>query len=117
MTNPDWRHSTLDAVRALIKEAEPTIKEEQKWRKPSRPDGVPVWSLGGIICTGEIYKDYVKLTFAHGVALPDPTSLFNASLDAGTRRAINIFEDNILDKTAFKNLINNAVAFNIKEEK
>ncbi|MBK9147098.1 MAG: DUF1801 domain-containing protein [Flavobacteriales bacterium] len=88
----DWRDDTLARMRTLIREADPGISEEQKWKKPSNPAGVPVWSHGGIICTGEIYKDKVKLTFMHGAALPDPTGLFNAPGTGGTRRAIDIRE-------------------------
>ena len=88
----DWRGETLARVRSLIREADPDVVEEVKWRKPSNPLGVPVWSHDGIICTGETYKDKVKLTFARGAALADPSGLFNSSLDAGTRRAIDIHE-------------------------
>ena len=112
MTTGDWRAAMLQRVRALILAADPEIVEEVKWRKPSNPAGVPVWSRGGIICTGEIYKDKVKLTFAHGAALDDPAGLFNASLDAGTRRAIDIREGETLDESAFKALIRAAVALN-----
>src|SRR5215204_5051020 len=91
-----WRGETLARVRALIKEADPDIVEEVKWRKPSNPFGVPVWSHDGIICTGETYKDKVKLTFARGASLRDPAGLFNSSLEGNTRRAIDMFEgDNI----------------------
>jgi hypothetical protein len=112
MTTGDWRAAMLQRVRALILAADPEIVEEVKWRKPSNPAGVPVWSRGGIICTGETYKDKVKLTFAHGAALDDPAGLFNASLDAGTRRAIDIREGETLDESAFKALIRAAVALN-----
>ena len=88
----DWRAAALDRVRALIRDADPEASEEVKWRKPSNPAGVPVWERDGIICTGETYKDKVKLTFARGASLADPAGLFNASLDAGTRRAIDIRE-------------------------
>jgi hypothetical protein len=108
----DWRERTLARVRALIHEAEPDVVETVKWRKPSNPDGVPVWELDGIICTGETYKDKVKLTFAQGAALDDPTGLFNASLTAGTRRAIDLREDDELDEDAFKELIRVAAAHN-----
>ena len=87
-------------VRTLIKEAAPAAIEEVKWRKPSNPAGVPVWSHGGIICTGETYKNYVKLTFSKGEALPDPARLFKAGLDGGTRRAIDIHEDDKLNEKA-----------------
>jgi hypothetical protein len=112
MTTGDWRAAMLQRVRALILAADPEIVEEVKWRKPSNPAGVPVWSRGGIICTGETYKDKVKLTFAHGAALDDPAGLFNASLDAGTRRAIDIREGETLDESAFKDLVRAAVALN-----
>jgi hypothetical protein len=108
----DWRGSMLGRLRALIKEADPQVVEEIKWRKPSTPSGVPVWSHHGIICTGETYKDKIKLTFAKGASVEDPSRLFNASLDAGTRRAIDIRERDEVDETAFKALICNAVAVN-----
>ncbi len=108
----DWRAVTLGRVRALIAAADPAIEETVKWRKPSNPGGVPVWERGGIVCTGESYKDKVKLTFARGAALPDPAGLFNASLDAGTRRAIDLREGDTLDEAAFKALIRAAVAAN-----
>ena len=85
----DWRDDTLERLRQLIREADPRITEEQKWKKPSNPAGVPLWSRDGMICTGEVYKDKVKFTFAYGAGLPDPKRLFNSSLDAGTRRAIS----------------------------
>jgi hypothetical protein len=108
----DWREQTLARVRALIHEAEPDVVETVKWRKPSNPDGVPVWELDGLICTGETYKDKVKLTFAKGAALDDPAGLFNASLDAGTRRGIDLREGDELDEDAFKELIQTAAAHN-----
>lgn len=108
----DWRHETLAQVRRLIKEADPAVVEEAKWKKASNPAGVPTWSHDGIICTGETYKDKVKLTFARGAALSDPTGLFNASLDAGTRRAIDLREGDKLNEKAFKALIRAAVALN-----
>ena len=101
----DWRSETLDKVRELIRQADPEAIETVKWRKPSNPDGVPVWEHNGIICTGETYKDKVKLTFAQGASLDDPAGLFNASLDAGTRRAIDIREGDTIDEAAFKALI------------
>ncbi len=113
----DWREETLARMRALIHEADPAIVEEVKWRKPSNPGGVPVWSHGGMICTGEIYKKVVKLTFAYGASLPDPSHLFNSSLDAGTRRAIDIHEGETIDARAFKNLIKLAVAQNAAKKK
>ncbi|KAB8052501.1 DUF1801 domain-containing protein [Janthinobacterium rivuli] len=102
----DWRGKTLAAVRALIRQADPEVVEEVKWR------GVPVWSHAGMICTGETYKLAVKLTFAKGAALPDPAGLFNASLDGSTRRAIDLHEGEHLDTEAFKALIRAAVALN-----
>ena len=108
----DWRGKTLAKVRALIKQADPDVLEEMKWFKPSNPDGVPVWSHGGMICTGETYKDKVKLTFAKGASLKDPSHLFNASLDGGTRRAIDLFEGDQVDDEAFKKLVREAVAAN-----
>lgn len=108
----DWRGKTLARIRQLIKEADPEVVEEVKWRKPSNPLGVPVWSHKGIICTGETYKDKVKLTFAKGASLPDPSGLFNASLDGNVRRAIDVYENSVIDKEAFKALIRAAVALN-----
>ena len=114
MTATDWRHDTLSRLRELIEQADPEVTEEAKWIKPSNPAGVPTWSHDGIICTGEIYRDKVKLTFAQGTALDDPSQLFNASLDAGTRRAIDIFEAETIDTDAFKELIRAAVDFNVE---
>ena len=111
-TPADWRSETLDRIRNLIQEADPQAVEEVKWRKPSNPAGVPTWSHAGLICTGETCKDKVKLTFAHGAALEDPSHLFNASLDAGTRRAIDLREGDEVDEAAFKALIREAVALN-----
>ncbi len=108
----DWRGEILAQIRKLIHEADPEVIEEVKWRKPSNPAGVPVWSHGGILCTGETYKDKVKLTFAKGAALPDPSGLFNASLDGNARRAIDITRNDRLDEEAFNALIRAAVAFN-----
>jgi hypothetical protein len=108
----DWRSDTVDRVRALILEAEPDVVEEAKWRKASNPDGVPTFSSSGLICTVETYKDKVKLTFAKGASLEDPTKLFNASLDAGTRRGLDIFEGEEPDAGAFVELIREAVALN-----
>ncbi len=88
----DWRGEMLRGIRTLIRQADPEVIEEVKWRKPSNPSGVPVWSHGGIICTGETYKDKVKLTFSNGASLDDPARLFNASLEGGTRRAIDLRE-------------------------
>lgn len=114
MTTSDWRHDTLDLVCSLIEDADPDVSEEAKWAKASNPAGVPTWSHAGIICTGEIYKDKVKITFANGAALDDPSRLFNASLDAGTRRAIDIGEEATIDKQAFTGLIRAAVALNVE---
>jgi hypothetical protein len=108
----DWRAETLSRVRALIKEADPEVVEEVKWRKPSQPGGVPVWSHDGMICTGETYKDVVKLTFAKGASLEDPAGLFNSSLEANVRRAIDIREGEEIDEDAFKALIREAVSLN-----
>ena len=108
----DWRGETLAHVRALIRQAEPDVVETVKWRKPSNPDGVPVWELDGIICTGETYQDKVKLTFAQGAALEDPAGVFNASLTAGTRRAIDLREGDELDEDAFRRLVTLAAAHN-----
>jgi hypothetical protein len=108
----DWRGETLARVRALIHQAEPDVVETVKWRKPSNPDGVPVWELDGIICTGETYKDKVKITFAQGAALDDPAGVFNASLGAGTRRAIDLRDGDRLDEEAFCNLVAAAAAHN-----
>ena len=109
----DWRGDILANVRSLILDADPEVVEDVKWRKPSNSMlGVPVWSHDGILCTGEPYKNYVKVTFAQGASLPDPTGLFNASLGAGTRRAIDIREGELVDEAAFKELIRAAVAYN-----
>ena len=109
----DWRGATLARMRALIKQADPSVVEEVKWRKPSNGMlGVPVWEHDGIICTGETYKTYVKLTFAKGAALADPARLFNASLEGNVRRAIDIGEADSIDEKAFKALVRAAVALN-----
>jgi len=108
----DWRGEMLARVRTLIHEADPNVVEEVKWRKPSNPAGVPVWSHDGIICTGETYKNAVKLTFARGASLPDPADLFNSSLEGNTRRAIDIREGDKLDEKAIKALIRAAVTLN-----
>ncbi|MEQ8698488.1 MAG: DUF1801 domain-containing protein [Bauldia litoralis] len=108
----DWRGAMLGRMRGLIREADPAVVEAVKWRKPSNPSGVPVWEHDGIICTGETYKGYVKLTFARGAALDDPSGLFNASLTAGTRRAIDLREGDTIDAEAFKALVRAAVALN-----
>src|SRR6476620_11929499 len=102
----------IERVRSLIMKAEPDMVEEAKWRKASNPDGVPTFSCAGLVCTVETYKDKVKLTFAKGASLDDPSGLFNASLDAGTRRAIDLREGDDIDESAFKALIRAAVAAN-----
>jgi hypothetical protein len=109
----DWRGAALARMRKLIHEADPDVVEEVKWRKPTNPAGVPTWSHGGILCTGETYKDKVKLTFAKGASLDDPSGLFNASLTGGTRRAIDIREGEEVDAEAFSALIHEAVALNV----
>jgi hypothetical protein len=109
----DWREATLARMRALILEADPEMIEERKWKKPSNNMvGVPVWSHDGLVCTGETYKNVVKLTFARGAGIPDPSHLFNAGLEGGTRRAIDIREGEKIDARAFKALIKAAVAQN-----
>ena len=108
----DWRGETLARVRAIIRQADPEVTEELKWRKPSNPSGVPVWSNGGIICTGETYKDKVKLTFANGAALDDPSRLFNSSLEGNTRRAIDLREGDAIDEGALKDLVRQAMSLN-----
>ena len=110
----DWRGETLARLRSLIKDADPQVVEAVKWRKPSNPLGVPVWEHDGIVCTGETYKDKVKLTFANGAALPDPKGLFNSSLDGSTRRAIDFYEGDRVDDEAFKALIRAALALNME---
>ena len=106
----DWRGETLSKMRKLIREADPDVVEDVKWVKPSNPAGVPTWSHDGIICTGEIYKSAVKLTFANGASLEDPGKLFNSSLEGNTRRAIDIREGEEVDARAFKALVRAAVA-------
>lgn len=108
----DWRVDLLARIRELIQQAVPAAVEEVKWRKPSNPAGVPVWSHDGMLCTGEIYKDKVKVTFAHGASLPDPAGLFNASLDGNVRRAIDFHEGDKIRATSFKALIRAAAALN-----
>jgi hypothetical protein len=107
----DWRGEMLARIRALIKQADPEVVEEWKWAKPTNP-GTPVWSHAGIICTGETYKNVVKVTFARGASLPDPSGLFNSSLEGNTRRAIDFHEDDEIDKKALLALIRAAVALN-----
>ena len=110
-----WREETLERMRALIVDADPKMIEERKWKKPSNPAGVPVWSHDGIVCTGETYAKYVKLTFANGAEVPDPKGLFNASLEGNMRRAIDIREGDTIDARAFKALVKAAVARNRAE--
>jgi hypothetical protein len=113
----DWRGVTLGKLRGWIKAADPKVVEAVKWRKPSNPLGVPVWEHDGILCTGETYKDKVKLTFAQGASLEDPAGLFNASLEGNTRRAIDVFEGDEIDAQAFKTLIRAAAALNASRAK
>jgi hypothetical protein len=108
----DWRGETLARVRILIKQADPEVVEELKWVKPTNPGGVPVWSHAGMICTGETYKNVVKMTFARGASLEDPSGLFNSSLEGNTRRAIDFHEGDKIDEKALKALIRAAVALN-----
>ena len=110
----DWRGKTLSQIRALIKQADPEVVEELKWRKPSNPAGVPVWYHDGIICTGETYVNHVRLTFAKGASLKDPSGLFNSSLEGNVRRAIDIHQSDKVDEAALKDLIRAAVALNLK---
>lgn len=109
----DWRGETLARIRTLIRQADPEVIEEVKWRKPSNMLGVPVWSHAGILCTGETYKNAVKMTFANGASLEDPSGLFNSSLEGSTRRAIDFHEGDAIDEAALKALIRAAVAFNL----
>jgi len=111
----DWRGKTLARVRDIIHKADPEIVEEWKWVKPTNP-GTPVWSHGGIVCTGETYKSLVKLTFARGAALNDPSGLFNSSLDGNVRRAIDIHETDKIDEAALRELIRAAVALNLEDK-
>jgi hypothetical protein len=113
----DWRGKSLDRMRKLIREADPEVVETVKWRKPTNPSGVPVWEHAGIQCTGEVYKDYVKLTFALGAALDDPAGLFNAGFGGGTRRAIDIRGGETVDAAAFKALVREAVAANVARKR
>lgn len=117
MTATDWRAETLDRIRSLIQEADPDVVEEAKWVKATNPAGVPTWSHDGIICTGETYKDKVKLTFAQGASLEDPTGLFNSGSGGNTRRAIDIVEGEEIDAEAFKALVREAVDFNVGRNK
>lgn len=112
----DWRGKTLAKVRKLIHEADPDIVEEVKWVKAATPSGTPVFSHGGIVCTGETYKSLVKLTFAKGASLPDPSGLFNSSLEGNVRRAIDIHEADKINESALKDLIREAVALNLQSK-
>ena len=112
----DWRGKTLLRIRALIKQADPEVVEELKWRKPSNPAGVPVWYHDGIICTGETYVNHVRLTFAKGASLKDPSGLFNSGLGGNVRRAIDIHQSDKVDEAALKDLIRAAVALNLKDK-
>ncbi len=109
----DWRGEALALVRRIIKKADPDVVEEVKWRKPSNPSGVPVWEHAGLICTGEVYRDKVKLTFARGAALDDPSGLFNSSLDGNTRRAIDLHEGEKINEKALTGLVRAAVKLNV----
>lgn len=113
----DWRGEALARMRSLIREADPEVVEAVKWVKPSSPSGVPTWEHAGIICTGEVYKTYVKLTFARGAALDDPAGLFNAGFGGGTRRAIDLREGETVDASAFKVLVTEAVTLNVAKQK
>jgi hypothetical protein len=108
----DWRDEALSRIRELIKQADPEVVEERKWRKTTNPEGVPVWSHDGMICTGETYRTHVKITFARGASLKDPSHLFNSSLEGNVRRAIDVDEGDKIDASAFKALIREAVALN-----
>lgn len=108
----DWRGAKLSNLRKLIVASDAAIVETAKWKKPSNPAGVPVWECAGILCTGETYKDKVKLTFAKGASLPDPTGLFNSSLEGNARRAIDVFEGDEVDADALKALIRAAIDLN-----
>ena len=108
----DWRGSAVSRINRLIKQADPQMVEERRWKKAANPDGVPTWSHNGLVCTVETYKDHVKMTFARGASLKDPSKLFNASLEGNVRRAIDIGEGDKLDERAFKALIREAVALN-----
>ena len=109
----DWRGERLSQLRGLIHQADPDVVEDVKWRKPTNPMGVPVWSHDGMLCTGEAYKDKVKLTFASGAALDDPSGLFNASLKGKARRAIDLREGDEIDEAAFVSLVKSAVVLNV----
>jgi hypothetical protein len=109
----EWREAALSRLRTLILQADPEMVEERKWKKAATPDGVPVWSHDGIVCTGETYKTHVKLTFMKGASLKDPSGLFNSSLDGNARRAIDFQESEKIDERAFKALIKEAVQLNM----
>ena len=113
----DWRGETLRRIRSLIREVDPEAVEERKWKKPSNPDGVPTWSHAGMICTGETYKDKVKLTFAKGAALKDPSKLSNSSLEGNVRRAIDFREGDKVNEKAFKALVRAAIELNQSKKK
>ncbi len=108
----DWREQTLDRIRALILEADPEMIEERKWAKAANPDGVPAWSHNGMVCTGETYKDHVRMTFFKGASLKDPSGLFNAGLESNVRRAIHFHEGDKINEQALKALIKAAVKLN-----
>lgn len=111
-----WRGEMLARLRAIVRQADPGIVEDVKWRKPSNPSGVPVWEHDGLICTGETYKDKVKLTFARGAELEDPRGLFNSSLEGNARRAIDFHEGDNVDEAALKALVRAAVALNVSKK-
>ncbi len=108
----DWRADLVEQIRGLVLGTDEHITEDIKWRKPSNPDGVPTFTCDGLLCTVETYKDKVKVTFAKGASLPDPTGVFNASLDAGTRRAVDVRDGDAFDEDAFTEIVRAAVAFN-----
>ena len=113
----DWRIATISSIRTLIEQADPEVVEEHKWKKASNPDGVPTWYHDGIICTGEIYKTHVKVTFAKGASLKDPSHMFNSSLEGKLRRGIDFHEGEKINEKAFKALIREAVALNQTSER
>ena len=114
-TAGDWREQTLDRIRTLILQADPGIIEERKWKKPSNAAGVPVWSHNGIVCTGETYKNAVKVTFFKGASLADPSGLFTSSLEGNARRAIDFHEGDTIDERALKALVKAAVKLNVAD--
>jgi hypothetical protein len=111
----DWRGETLSRIRTLIKQAEPELIEDRKWKKPSNPEGVPAWSHNSLVCTGETYKNAVKITFFKGASLKDPSGLFNSSLDGNARRAIDFHEGDTINEKALKALIKAAVKLNASD--